>query len=561
MKFKLLLYALLCTCVLQAQTAIEGDFKLIKNMTIKGKAYTIYVKSNPDEFQFKVKLLGGNEEETTEYKNGIDSNKFFNLFALFIQLKFDQSLVIPKMTDVEKIDVIQLIADIQIIERKKSDATRDELENILFAIENEKDQYSAKLVLNESIPFSDLPSNGGNRTFATITNQTTQASRPELKIIDAKITFFNNKASSIYIKAELTENGVPEKIIFINNDYSVALRYFNRYGATVTSKRKDKSDIAIDYNDVFDYESDQNFNYSIANSQVSLSNVKDSKIKPYAKLIQRRFFDYFTAVVYSDLMGFNTENSNPLLNAQARLLIPLNLKNSDILFSKPGKWTMFRQFYVNTSIALTNSFENENRFISVVDTADVSNFELFKRNNLYGEFGLDFLTHEAKGWFLNISLGYKAKFYRTGFRYTQTQENTTDMVTNKQIISIGHGPFLNFEIRPQNNFGADVTLSLEDLNFTDSNTIADRTFKDDIITEAGREHFLVPYNIISLNASFYWLTNPEKAKGGIYANLGGFYHTESKSLFPQFMVGYATNLTSFVNRFKPKQITEVVKEE
>jgi len=595
----------------------ESEFDLLDLITIKNSSYRFRIQSDGKVFKLKTCLGTEDCKEAYDFIKTMDSDAFLTAVMTQINNEHNESYVLADyQANGADVKVKALLDKVKEYDEKKVRSSLNEAQNLLRTVDNSKTSYSAKIVLNESVPFTSESSSGGNNTFAPMTATTpvssgipattsatpatatsssvtpasvtpatatsssvtpassvtpvtatslpssgTLATASSLKIIDAKITFFNNKASSIYIKAELTENGSTEKIIFINNQYSVALRYFNRYGATVTSKRKDKTDITIDYNDVFDYESDENFNYSIANSQVSLSHVKDSKNKPTARVIQRRFFDYFTAVVFSDLMGFNTENSNPLLNAQAKLLLPLNLNNSDVLFSKPGKWTMFRQFTVNTSIALSNSFENENRFISVIDADNVSNFELFKRNNLYGEFGLDIFTLEAKGWFSNISLGYKAKFYRTGFRYTQTQENATDVVTNKQILSVGHGPFLNFEIRPQNNFGADVTLSLEDLNFTDRNTIVDRTFKDDIITEAGREHFVVPYNIISLNASFYWLTNPETAKGGIYANLGGFYHTESKSIFPQFQVGYATNLTSFVNRFKPKPAIEENKED
>ena len=551
MKIRVLFFLCFISFLLHSQTAIEGDYTLIDNITINSKSYTIYSKSNANKFQFKV-FESGTAHETTEYTNDINANTFFNFFTSFLKTKFDSALVVTSLSEKEKNSITQLSAKIQVVERKKSDAKRTELENLLVKVEEDKPRFSAKIIMNKIIPYKmrhsngNSPPSGGNITlFSDVSDDERNDDQPVLEIIEAKITFFNNKASSVYIKAQLKKGAATEKLIFINNQYSVALRYFNRYGSVVSTRTKDGSWITIDYNHVFDYEMDEHFNYSIANSEVTLSHVEGSEFKNEAQVIQRRFFDYFTAVVYSDLMGFNTENANPLLNAQARLLVPLNLKNY-------RKWSIGRQFNAGTNIALSNSFDNENRFIAVTDDDTVSNFELLKRNNLYGELGLEALTHEAKGWFSHFSLGYKVKFYRTSFRYTQTIENAADMITNRQIISIGHGPFFNIEIRPQNNFGADVTIGLEDLNFSDSNTIANRNFKNDIIVETDKDHFLFAYNMINLNASFYWLTNPESSKGGIYANLGGYFHTDSNSVFPQFMVGYATNLTSFVNRFKVK---------
>lgn len=546
-------FFLLISLTFFAQSDIEGDYELLKNLSINGKTYTIYSKSNDKKFKFKV-IEKDTSFVTTEYTNDIDSNTFYNFFTAFLKSNFDSDLDSNTLPDNEKNDITQLSASIQIVERKKAEAKRSELENLLFLAEQDIPQYSAKIKLNKHVPYKlksgkDAPSHG-NVTFFTKDSSDTD-SQPLLEVTDAKITFFNNKASSIYIKAILKKDSLTEELIFVNNQFSVALPFFNRYGSVVSTKTKNREWITIDYNDVFDYEMDQNFNYSIANGQVTLSYSANSDFKPEARVIQRRFFDFFTAVVYSDVMGFNTENSNPLLNAQAKLLIPLHLINNE-------KWSFGRQFFTTANIALSNSFENENRFISISDDESFSGFELLKRNNMYGELGIEAITHEAKGWFMNIGLGYKVKFYRTGFRYTQTQVNVQDIVTNRQLLSLGHGPFLNFEIRPQNNFGADVMLSLEDLNFADSNTMGERNFNDDIILNEGKDHFIFAYNMINVNASFYWLTNPDKSKGGIYANLGGFFHTESNSIFPQLMVGYATNLTSFVNRFKSEKSTKAI---
>ena len=55
-----------------------------------------------------------------------------------------------------------------------------------------------------------------------------------------------------------------------------------------------------------------------------------------------------------------------------------------------------------------------------------------------------------------------------------------------------------------------------------------------------------------LNLDLYSKVSPKTSNGGIYGRIGGFYHIETKDFYPQIMVGYATNLSSFINKFKKK---------
>ncbi|MFD0990477.1 hypothetical protein ACFQ1R_10245 [Mariniflexile jejuense] len=554
----------------QAQETEKNEFELLDNIAINEIVYSVNSKSNSN--QFILQICGSpNCFETRAYVNTISPTLLVNDVLAFIKTNLDTTLLIASIHQTEKDQISELKAKIQAVERKKAEAQRTEVENLYNNIDEEKDHYSANIVLKPLVPYdityrvpklaekNSNPSEESMKLFEQgIARQyiskakykdTTVLGQGTLKIIDAKIQFFNNKASSIYIKAELTENETTEKLIFENNNYSVPLRYFNKYGSTVSAQTKNYNWIIIDYNNVFDYESDQFFNYSIANSQISLSNSEENKSE--SKVIQRRFFDFFTGIVYTDVMGFNTENSNSILNAQAKLLLPLNLRNWK-------KLTFTRQFTTMANIALNNSFEDESRFIAIKDDETFSNFDMLRKNNLYGKVNIDVLTYESKGWFLNTSLGYSAAFYRTGFRYTQTQPTDTDIITSRQLLSVGHGPYLNFEIRPQTNFGADIVFSLEDLNYNDTKAINGRSFKNDIIVDTGNNYFVSKYNLVNVEANFYWLTNPDKSKGGIYAKLGSYYHTENHSIFPQIMVGYATNLTSFINKSKPRNIEETL---
>lgn len=590
MKTFKLLTAVMCifTHWCYAQNEEKNEFTLLDNISINNIIYGVNSKSTSSQFTLQI-CDNTNCHTTRAYVTSINPQLLVNDILNLVKTNLDTTLVIASVSQTEKDQITALKTKVQAVETKKSEAQRTEVENQLNSIEEEKDQYSAKIILKKKIPYlisysdeSQKKNEDASKLIDSIgiekalgvfskdslmvllnqrTVHNTNSNNGEkvkgidtLKIVDAQIQFFNNKASLIYIKAQYIRGRSKENIIFVNNKFSVPLRYFNNYGSTVSAFTKNRDEIFIDYNDVFDYESDQFFNYSIANSQVKLSNNKDSKNSNSEKVIQRRFFDFFTAIVYSDVMGFNADNSNSLLNAQAKLLLPLNLRN--IEFWHLQKFTPFRQIITTANIALNNSFEDESRFINIMDDDNFSNFDLLRKNNLYGKLQLDVITHEAKGWFTNISLGYNAGFYRTGIRYTQTQVDAADIITERQLLSIGHGPSLNFEVRPQTNFGADITFSLEDLNYSGDNVIGNRSLKNDIINQTGKDHFLLDYNLINIEANFYWLTNPEKSKGGVYAKLGSYFHTDSNSIFPQIMVGYATNLTSFVNRFKPKKQVE-----
>ena len=453
----------------------KDDFKILDNISIKDTIYSVKYKIDKSEFLLKI-CNSDTCHITQSYAKGINPKMLrfdiLNLVKRKMEPKLDINSVLPE----DNKHIENLLITLKQKEFEDLEAQKDDLQKTLEAVDTGKNQYSGRLIINKEVPYS-------------IKKDKYILGTGSLKIINSKVQFFNNKASSIYIKAELTQDGKTEKLIFLNNQFSVALRYFNNYGSTVTSKTKNLDDIRIDYNDVFDYESDQFFNYSIANDQISLATESQDSIS--SKVVQRRFFDFFTAIIYSDVLSFNTENSNSLLNAQAKLLLPLNLRNW-------RKLSFMRQFTTSTNIALSSSFEDVTRFISIVDDETFSNFELLKKNNLYGKIDVQAITLEYKRLFLNISLGYSAAFYRTGFKYTQTVTDADDIVTNQQLLSLGHGPFLNFEIRPQTNFGADIIVSLEDLNYNDTKEINGRNFINDIIVDGGKNHFGVKYNIVNI---------------------------------------------------------------
>lgn len=589
-----------------------NEYIMLGNASVNGKVYSLKSKSEKFEFSVQVCASQDNCKITQSFAKDVSTATFADAIINFINTEFDSSVIDAAGKFVlrtgEKEFLESLIKkrteqELQILQEQK-----DDLQKTLEVIDKGENQYSGKLVLNKDIPFvlkypteasrtglgklrkskkikyltfeqrkkialnnlnSELKTlekkkkEAGsntvevskyqaeiNKVAADIVNK--KAEQPlnkyKLSIIDSKVKFFNNKATSIYIKAEFHELDPndsskiisTQKLIFLNNKFSVAIRWFNYYGSKVSATTDDGLVVEIDYNDVFDYESDQYYNYSVANDQISLSTVSPDSSS--SKVRQRSFFDYFTGIVYSDVLSFNTENSNSLLNAQAKLLVPLNLRN-------PGIWSFARQFTATANVALNNSFADSTRFIAIKDSVNFNHFDLLQKSNLQGKLEYQAINLEYKRLFMNISLGYSAAFYRTGLKYTLTSADSTGREITRQLISLGHGPFINFEIRPQSNFGADLLVSFEDLNYNGPDTINDRSFRDEIIEDRGHNHLGFKYNLVNIEANFYWLTSKERS-GGVYAKIGSYYHTESHELFPQIMVGYATNLTSFVNRFK-----------
>lgn len=517
----------------------EKEFTFLNNISADGKLFT--VKSHLEENYFLLRYGHGTDSiQSNEYSYAITRTQFIN--DVIAKLVEGFSIDATKVTDAEKEKIETLLNDVD----SQVEANKTEAQRTTEAIDAAGDEFSAVLSLHKKVPYYSTVKDS---TYTDKDGKTkkTYSKTPidSLTVESAYLNFFNNKASTIVITAKEPKSG--KTLEFINRQFSIPIRYFNIYGSSVSAQAELNGEyIKIEYNDVFDYEpSSEHFNYSVANREYLLDTKNSTKdVKQEVNIVQRRFFDFFTGILYSDVMGINTENENSLVNAQVRLLIPMNLRNW-------RKWTFTRQFTTEANVALINELGDNSRVIELDDTENTtfSNFDLLRKNNLYAKINLDVFTYESKGWFLNTSLGYSAAFYKTGFQYTSVNDSGQDETTTAQLFSLGHGPYINFEIRPQNNFGADVRFSLEDISYNDTDMLAGKSVRKELMTDTGQNHFLVKYNTAAVEANFYWLLNPETSKGGVYAKVGTYYHTQSHDIFPQILVGYATNLTSFVNRF------------
>ncbi|TCK67985.1 hypothetical protein DFQ05_1769 [Winogradskyella wandonensis] len=518
------LFATLCLVFfVSISFAQEEKYQYLESVKVGNTVYQLNYLSKDNSFIIQIKLAD-TTGKTDEYGWDVDKSVLAQGIVQTMNATFSEDYIYDNLGNQQN----GLLAIKEKVLQRKRDALQEE-QRILNDIDNAEDQYSGRLSLNETAVIRKINAHKNCKEGSDI--QVVKSSldgSQTIKLNRALVQFFNNKASSIYVEATYKN----ERLIFVNNSFSVPLRWFNNYGMRVSATTSNCQEIWIDYNDVFDFQSDQFFNYSIANDQVELST--ETKEKSSQPVVQRRFFDFFTGVIYSDVLGLNSSNSNSVLNAQATLLVPMNTRNW-------GEWTATRQFIASVSVALNNSFEDDTRFMGFQNNENVNEFDLYTKRNINADIYLDLISYESKGWFLNTSLGYKGSYYRTGYRFTDVTDNL-DNVTEGQVFTTGHGPYLNFEFRPQNNFGADVNFNYEFFEFSDQILLGETDFEDMVLNQKG--------DLLHVKANFYWLTNPKNSDGGIYASLGMTYHTGTDGVFPQLMVGYATNLTSFVNRFR-----------
>ncbi|APQ18783.1 hypothetical protein [Maribacter hydrothermalis] len=397
------------------------------------------------------------------------------------------------------------------------------------SIENIETTYSGRIILKKE--FKLYPTGNENKIEKTF------------KVDSATISFFNNRADNIAIVGRLD----GKSYVLLNNLYSLPLREFNNPSQTNGFPNKYK----YHYNDVFDYVPDLKYNYAVKSEEIQLLPEKPVKIR------ERKLMDYFTGIFFSDFLGLNNNNTNGLIVAEAQMRFPLHLRNYKF-------FTLLDNITIHASANLFSGFANSNRKIELADINSTSpesfvendpfrfktdNFNLLLNNNIDAGIRASIATLEWKGASTFVHLRYGLRFLRTGVEYNLNESLTTEDGStintlfekrDFQIFSVGQELETNFEIRPQSNIGADLTIGLNWFGATGTN-------KNDI-------KFNTTNNSpnIKVMANLYALTNPNNRKSGLFFRLGGHYDLGNYDLYPQIMVGYATNLTSFVNRVQSK---------
>ncbi|CAM3426421.1 hypothetical protein [Zobellia roscoffensis] len=481
-------------------------YKLISNNIF-------YLKVIPKEDTGKNTIYG-------PFELGIGSSDFVSQIIEQRQFAGD---AINKVT-LEKVylKVEQPIKELRI--QKEKETQRDMLLLIADSIENKNIEYSGSLTLNKEFIL------------------TAKDKHPKVfKVDSATISFFNNRADMIVIEG--TVDGKKE--VLINNNYSLPLRAFND-----STQTNSLGDYSYSYGNIFCYGTGKTFNYAIKNDEIKLTSGKSVKLK------QRDLMDYFTGIIFSDFLGLNN-NTNGIIIAEAQMRLPLNLVNYKYI-------TFFDNITFYLTANLFGGLENGNRKIKLEDVNSkdpesflendpymfkTDNFNLLLNNSIDGGIRTSIFTYEIKRASTFMHIRYGLRFLSTGVEYnlnesiTSENGNTVNSLYEKRdfrVFAIGQEIETNFEIRPQSDIGADLTIGLNWFGATGTN-------KNDIKFNT--------YNNspnLKVMANLYSLVNPNNSKSGLFFRLGGHYDLGNYDLYPQIMVGYATNLTSFINKVQSK---------
>lgn len=532
------------------------NYEITDAVSAKSYDFTVSIKNNFSRKYSVLKFCSSNYDckMTSEIAFDIDHSKFNTKILNFLK-------DINNNYTITETDLALLHQKIKSYNEKKAidENTKEykkELSSIAEKLDNMATKYSGVLIMNKEIPvyvYIDKANTSKiQKGEINVKEALTKSDEKEawvykevenIKFIvndtTNSITFFNNKIKSINIVGYLNDN--PEKKFSVsNNSYSIPLKSLNNptHYIPIPASANDEKNYYISVNDLLDYGKSANvLSYSIKNKDYAISPNKNIKIE------QRKLMDFFTAIIFSDVLGINSENPNSLLLAEGRIKVPLWLYNFRMV-------SFFNFLNADFNVSLYNGLDEKSRYIKPVnDGASVTvsqyiinNFDYIKYNNFNAGMSLNFVNVELKGLNSEWSLAGGVRYYRTGLRYTYINTGNADVIQSSQLNSLTYEISTNFEIRPQSNFGADINLGYNWLNARGST--------DNIPIVFNPENNNDEKAMLRLQGNFYMKLDPLTSNDGIYVRMGGFYHLGSKDFYPQILVGYATNLSSFINGFK-----------
>lgn len=84
-------------------------------------------------------------------------------------------------------------------------------------------------------------------------------------------------------------------------------------------------------------------------------------------------------------------------------------------------------------------------------------------------------------------VNFGVRYFRSGFKYTQidTSRQDSDVVTRDQLNSLSEEFLINFQIRPQANFGADLNFSY---NYIHPAGAKNNAIIDNFVEDHGQEN-------------------------------------------------------------------------
>ncbi|WP_299115907.1 hypothetical protein [uncultured Winogradskyella sp.] len=534
--------------------------ELLDDVTSNQKSYSFYQLLDAKKFHIRV-CEGSNCNTYSEFDNEVSEGDFINTM-MTRHLIFDSASELNKA----KLGKLYLLArgkvGAKMVQVNKKEFN-DSLKGVIAKLVNEGKTYSGQFVLNNVVDlyeykdvtvdkknmFGNKKLNDDGSVKQKTVSEFVLSEELKLEVDSINIHIFNNRADNITIVGKLSDDDDKTQI-FTNRFYSLPLREFNHRKQLNSIVRNDKTYYYY-YDDVLDYLPYNKYNYAAKNAEYKV--IKDDS----TRVVERKIGDYFTGIFFTDLLGLNSNNGNGLIVAEGRLRIPWHLRNW-------GKFTLFDNISLYASVALVGGLENTSRKVRIDNftnpdlTADenadkfiTDNFNLLDLNNVDAGINLTPFTFEWKGASTFIHLRYGLRFLRTGILYNLNEvttmpdpDNSDNTITEEtlletrefQVYSIGQEAEIHFEFRPQALIGGDLTAGLNWFGPTGTNQ-SDVDFN----TTNNSPN-------LKLLANVYAYTDSENSNSGIYVRFGGHYNLGNYRLFPQLLVGYATNLSSFVNK-------------
>lgn len=545
MKKNLLFY--LSILLYSITSSAQNDFRFFDNFTANQISYELRVKSDEASKSYKVRIYENDSKyaESISLSTNYDIDIFYNTLTQMMSsdsLKKTTAFVLTEsiklrwkstydnlMKDLNKKEVLTELYDKQNIEFSGKLKLKNEIK--LKFLSKIKDKKAEEQLLNAIKKAKGTPEESTLQEALKELTQEMDIPDITFKPKNASVRFFNNRLNTIAVQGTID----GKEYTLINNKFSVPFRYTNIPGS-ILKVQHNSSYYALEWNDLFDYNpSESEFNYAVKNKSYAINANEEIKIE------SRNLFDYFTGIVFTDFLGVSSEN-NSLLMAEGRVIIPLASRNYRI-------WNAPQYFeaYLNTSIY--NGQEGQ----GAVEWSDptltggspdkISMFEFFKKRNIETGLNYGIGSLEWKNISTIITLDYGINFYRSKLKYIKDAAGASETF---QAYALGHGPKLKFEVRPQVNFGADINIGVMGYNFNGfNNSISYPDFKNEVIDQK-----TTLYNMAFLTTNFYTKLNSNETNGGMYFRLAGFYDFKTSEISPQIMVGYATNLTTFINKFK-----------
>ena len=545
-------------------------FLMNQKLVTKHASPTLQHSSNPEEFAlsvlvekdvFHLQLESNKDIRQIPFEREIYKERFLKRFYEQFDTISETNTNTSRLIDL----YIRIQEEIAVKTKTEFKAEVQQLGISIFdSIKNEKKTFSGQLILKEKFEV-DILSDLKTKSF----RHDKVIRKDSFHVKKGTIRFFNNRIDNFSVYGSL-KSSPDEMIVLYNEGYSVPLRSLNRkvyvkekihwkkkYLKDRVGKNfkfpKTKKFIIYSVADAIDYLPIDRFNYSVKNQELEL------KIKDTVKVEERSVSDYFTGVFFSDLLGINSANSNNLIIAEGKLRFPIHLRNWQT-------FTLVDHFSGSVAISLFNGFNSESKTLELnpIETSQSelsnssvlnhhlmkaenqpSSFDLLVNNNIDASLELSLISQDWKQARTFIHLGFGFRFLRTAVSFDQFETSTdtttqTSFVSNNdfQVFSVGKQINLTFEVRPQANIGADLVLGINWLSpaGTSLNGV-------DFITEDNKSEN------IKLMLELFALTDSQK-KSGIYFRIGGHYDRESSRVFPQLMAGFATNLSTFVNKLK-----------